>query len=404
MTKLGLEDLPVGGKKVLMRVDFNVPLDADGNIADSTRIVAALPSINFVLNQGGSLILMSHLGRPRNEPNPELSLAPIAHFLQQLLNRPVVMAPDCIGEKVEELASQLKPGDILLLENLRFHRAETHPEEDPSFAKALAKLGDFYVDDAFGAAHREHSSTYTITDYFPGKAAAGLLLEKEISILGGLLTNPQRPFYALLGGAKISTKMGVVKSLLASADRLIIGGGMAFTFLKAKGIAVGNSLVEEEFIPLAEELMKENEGKIVLPIDCLAAEECSEDAPALVADFSERGIPEGYQGLDIGPKTIEHFSELLGEAKTVLWNGPLGVYEFDRFAKGTITIATRLGNLKGVVTVVGGGDLIAALNQADVSESMTHISTGGGATLEYLEYGTLPAIEALSEKERPLLI
>lgn len=401
MPKLGLKDLPIGGKKVLMRVDFNVPLDAEGNIADSTRIVSALPSINFVLNKGGSLILMSHLGRPRNEQTPELSLAPIAHFLQQLLNRPVLMAPDCIGEKVEELASQLKPGEILLLENLRFHRAETHPEEDPSFAEALAKLGDFYVDDAFGAAHRKHSSTYTITPYFPEKAAAGLLLEKEIAMLGKVLTNPTRPFYAILGGSKISSKIGVVKSLLDRVDRLLIGGAMAYTFLKAKGISIGNSPIEEELIPLAEALLKENEAKITLPLDCLAAQLCSEDAPALVADFSERGIPGMYQGLDIGPKTIEYFSELLGEAKTVFWNGPLGVYEFDRFAKGTITLAKRLGNLKELITVVGGGDLIAALKQAGVSEEITHISTGGGATLEYLEYGTLPAIEALSEKQSP---
>lgn len=403
MTKLCLEDLAIEGKKVIMRVDFNVPLDGEGNVADATRIEASLPSIKYILEHGGSLILMSHLGRPRNEPNPDLSLAPVAKVLEGLIDHPVNMAPDCVGEKVEELAANLKKGDVLLLENLRFHRAETHPDEDPHFAKQLASYADYYVNDAFGTAHRKHSSTYTIAEFFPGKAAAGYLLQNEIHFLGEILHNPKRPFFALLGGAKISTKFGVVKALLEKADKLLIGGGMAYTFLKARGHKIGNSLYEADFLDLAKELLETVGQKIILPRDALIAETVSEEAPVKLVDFSEADIPEGYQGLDIGPQTIERFSHALGEAKTVLWNGPLGVYELERFAKGTHTLAARLGSLD-VVSIVGGGDLIAALNQAGVSDKITHISTGGGATLEYLEHGTLPCIEVLSEKTvaRPL--
>ncbi len=396
MEKLSIENLELTGKKVLMRVDLNVPLDSDNTVADTTRIEAALPSIQHVLDQGGTLILMSHLGRPQNAPDPELSLTPVAKVLTALLNRPVQMAPDCIGEKVEELVDNLTTGDVLLLENLRFHRAETHPEEDPTFAKELARYGDVYINDAFGTAHRKHSSTYTIARYFPGKAAAGFLLKKEMHFLGDMLIHPSRPFYALLGGAKISTKIGVVKSLLQKADRLLIGGGMSYTFLKAKGHAVGNSLVEDELIPLAKELLETAGEKIVLPVDVLVAKECSEAAPLKLVDLRQKGIPDGYEGLDMGPQTLELFSEVLGEAKTILWNGPVGVYELDRFAKGTITLARRIGELPAI-SVVGGGDLIAALNQAEVSDQITHVSTGGGAALEYLQYGTLPGIEVLSE-------
>ncbi|MCH9627575.1 MAG: Bifunctional PGK/TIM [Chlamydiales bacterium] len=395
MEKLFIDNVDLTGKKVLMRVDFNVPLDSEGNVADATRIEAALPSIQYVLDQGGALILMSHLGRPQNAPDPALSLAPIAKVLAALLNRPVEMAPNCIGEKVQERVQSLSPGDILLLENLRFHRAETHPEEDPTFAKELASYGDIYVNDAFGTAHRKHSSTYTIAQYFPSRAAAGFLLKKEIHFLGDMLTHPSRPFYALLGGAKISTKIGIIKNLLQKADRLLIGGGMSYTFLKAQGHVIGNSLVEEELIPLAKELLETAGEKIVLPRDILVAKECSEEAPAKLIDLHQEEIPDGYEGLDMGPQTIELFSELLGEAKTLLWNGPVGVYELKRFAKGTITLARRIGELNAI-SLVGGGDLIAALNQAEVSDQITHVSTGGGAALEYLEYGTLPGIEALS--------
>ncbi|MCC5832555.1 MAG: phosphoglycerate kinase [Chlamydiales bacterium] len=401
MEKLFIEDLSIEGKKVIMRVDFNVPLDGEGNVTDATRIEAALPSIRYVIEKGGALILMSHLGRPRNEPNPALSLKPVAKVLEALIERPVKMASDCIGEEVREAAMKLKKGEVLLLENLRFHRAETHPDEDRDFAKELASLADLYVNDAFGAAHRKHSSTYAITSFFPGKAAAGYLLEKEIRFLGKTLQSPKRPFYALLGGAKISTKIGVVKSLLQKADRLLIGGGMAYTFLKARGHGIGKSLFEPEFLELAKDLLKEGGEKIILPRDAIAAQECSEEASIKLIDFSEGDIPEGYEAFDIGPKTIERFSHALSEARTVMWNGPVGVYELERFAKGTKTLAARLGELDAD-TIVGGGDLIAALKETGMSENITHLSTGGGATLEFLEQGTLPCIEALSEKNAGL--
>ncbi|NGX60594.1 MAG: Bifunctional PGK/TIM [Chlamydiae bacterium] len=394
MEVLGIEELPIEGKKVLMRVDFNVPLDGEGNISDPTRIEAALPSIRYVLARGGILILMSHLGRPRNEPNPELSLAPVAKDLGALLRKQVIMAPDCIGEEIEKLVASLKTGEVLLLENLRFHRAETHPEEDPTFAQKLAKLADLYINDAFGTAHREHSSTYTITKYFPGKAAAGFLLEKEIRYLGEMLENPKRPFYAILGGAKISTKLGVLRRLLEKVDRLFLGGGMAYTFLKAEGREVGNSLVEEPLIPLASEILNEHREKIVLPLDVLAAEECTEEAPIKVCEVKE-GIPAGFEGLDIGPKTIETYSQKLSEAKTILWNGPLGVFELDPFAKGTLAILHAITR-GDAITILGGGDLVAATKKTEVGEQVTHLSTGGGATLEYLEKGSLPALSALT--------
>jgi len=396
MTKLFIEDLDIKGKKVLLRADFNVPLDGDGNISDSTRIEATLPSIQYVLDQGGSLILMSHLGRPHGEPHPELSLAPVATFLSAVLNRPVKLGVNSVGERVREQVEALQPGDVLLLENLRFHRAEEHPEEDPHFAKELASFGDSYIDDAFGCAHRKHSSIYTITQYFPGRAAAGYLLEKEIRFLGETLTHPKRPFFAIMGGAKISTKIGVLKALLQKVDKLLIGGGMAYTFLKAQGLPIGDSLVEEDLAPLAEELLKNHSSQIVLPLDFLTATACSEEAPSKLVTQNQ-GIPAGYQGLDIGPQTVELFKKTLIEAQTILWNGPLGVYEFDRFAQGTLSIAKFLATLKAT-TVIGGGDLIAAVHRAGVADKITHISTGGGATLEYLEYGTLPGIEALSEK------
>ncbi len=401
MPKLFIEDLPIRGKKVLVRVDFNVPLDSDLNVVDTTRIEAALPSIRYILNQGGILILMSHLGRPRNEPNPELSLAPVAKMLSVLLEKPVQIASDCVGNSVKEKIDSLLQGEILLLENLRFHRAEMHPDEDPEFAKELASFADLYVNDAFGSAHRKHSSTYTIARYFPNGAAAGYLLEKEIHFLGEILSNPKRPFYALIGGAKISTKIGVMKSLLKIVDRLLIGGGMSYTFLKAKGLKIGDSIYEEELLPLAKEMMEAYREKLMFPVDILAAKECSDDALTRVVSVEE-GIPDGYQGLDIGPKTIELFSKTLQNGGTVLWNGPLGVYEFESFAKGTYALAQTVAAIPAA-TIVGGGDLIAALKDTGMIEKITHVSTGGGATLEYLEFGTLPAIEALSEKGLPIL-
>lgn len=396
MTKLFIEDLDFKGKKVLLRADFNVPLDGDGNISDTTRIEATLPSIRYVLDQGGALILMSHLGRPRGEAHPQLSLAPVATALSAILETPVTLAANCIGEKVRDQVDALKPGEVMLLENLRFHRAEEHPEEDPDFAKELASYASCYINDAFGAAHRKHSSTYTITQYFPRQAAAGYLLENEIRFLGETLSHPSHPFYAIIGGAKISSKIGVIKALLKKVDRLLIGGGMAYTFLKARGMSIGDSLFENDLVPLAEQLLKEHGSQIVLPLDFLAATECSEEAPSKHVS-SETGIPQGYQGLDIGPQTIELFKQTLSDARTVLWNGPLGVYEFEHFAGGTLAIARYLATLRAT-TIVGGGDSLAAIKDAEVSDKITHLSTGGGATLEYIEYGTLPGIEALSEK------
>jgi phosphoglycerate kinase len=400
MAKLFIEDLSVNRKKVLLRTDFNVPLDSDLNVADPTRIEATLPSIRYILDHGGIPIMMSHLGRPYNEPHPELSLAPVAKVLSALLEKNVEIAPNCIGERVQERVDALKPGSLLLLENLRFHRAEEHPDEDPSFAQQLASYGDLYVNDAFGTAHRKHSSIYTLPRYFPGKAAAGYLMEKEIKFLGEALSRPERPFFALIGGAKISTKIGVIRSLLTKVDRLIIAGAMAYTFLKAQKLEIGDSLVEEGLVPLADEILKEFGEKILLPIDCLAATECSEDAPVKTMKFAE-GIPKGYAGFDIGPLSIQLFNNTLSRAKTLLWNGPFGVYELDRFAQGTIAIANSLAKLPAY-KIVGGGDLIAAIRQAGVLDQMTHVSTGGGATLEYIEFGTLPGIEALSEKEGSL--
>lgn len=394
--KLFIEDLPIKNKKILMRVDFNVPLDGDGYVTDATRLEASLPSMNYVLSQGGALILMSHLGRPQNAPTPALSLSHILAPLQTILNRKVTLAPDCVGPAVEKLAQSLQPGQVLLLENLRFHRAETHPEESPEFAEALARLGDLYVNDAFGTAHREHSSTYTITTYFAGKAAAGYLLEKEARFLGQVLESPKHPFIALLGGAKISTKMGVLHSLLKKVDTLLIGGGMAYTFLKAKGLQIGNSIYEEDFIELAKEILARYGTKVVLPTDFVCAKACSEDATTKIFNI-QNGIAADFQGLDIGPATRENFKKILQTAKTVLWNGPLGVYELKPFAQGTEEIGRFCGQLKAT-TLAGGGDLLAALNQVGVAKSFSHLSTGGGATLEFIEYGTLPGIEALSDK------
>lgn len=397
-TKLSLADLPVKAKKVLMRVDFNVPLDKNGKITDNTRIVASLPSIQYVLDNGGAVILMSHLGRPKGKSSPELSLKPCAEALSKLLGKQVKMAPDCIGEETVKMVQALKPGEVLLLENLRFHKGEEYPEQDPEFVKQLAKLGDVYVNDAFGTAHRPHASTTIIGLYFIGKAAAGFLLEKEIQFLGSHLSNPQKPFCAIIGGAKISTKLGVIQSLMKKADILLIGGGMAYTFLKAQGISIGDSIHEDDYLEKAKSILesaKTSKVKIVLPQDIVVAKEIKAGAESRIVD-SKNGIPDGFQGVDIGPKSIQQFSEELKQAQTLLWNGPLGVFEIPEFARGTEAIARAVANLKAT-TIVGGGDSIAALQKAGVADSITHLSTGGGASLEYIEYGTLPGIEALSE-------
>lgn len=397
--KLSLKDLNVKNKKVLMRVDFNVPMDKNGNITDDTRIKASLPSIQYVLNNGGSLILMSHLGRPKDKRVPELSLAPCAKRLSDLIGKPVIMAPDSVGSAVEELAKKLKPGQIILLENLRFHRGEEHPEEDPQFVKQLAKLGDLYVNDAFGTAHRSHASTAEIAEYFPNKAAAGFLMEKEIEFLGNAVLSPKRPFYALIGGAKISTKIGVLTSLLKKVDVLMIGGGMAYTFFKAQGIAIGDSICEDDLLDKARQVIDESRKcgvKLLLPLDNVIADKLDKDANTQIVD-SRNGIPAGFQGVDIGPKTIQQYSEELKKAATILWNGPFGVFEIGKFAKGTKAIADTIANVKAT-TIVGGGDSIAALQDAGVMDNITHVSTGGGASLEYIEFGKLPGIEVLSNK------
>lgn len=399
MTKLLLHDLPVKGKKVLMRVDFNVPLDDKKNITDDTRITATLPSIRFVLDNGGALILMSHLGRPKDKVVPDLSLKPCAKRLSELLGREVLFAPDCVGPEVEKMAAALKPGQVLLLENLRFHHGEENPDEDPGFVKQLAKLGDVYVDDAFGTAHRAHASTEAVARLFPGKAAAGFLLEKEIQFLGAALTHPKHPFVAIIGGAKISTKCGIIEALMKKADVVLIGGGMAYTFLKAKGIPIGKSIHEDDFLDKARQLMEMSGkkcGKLVLPKDIVIAQEPKAGSPSRIVK-SANGIPEGYEGVGIGPETIDEYTIELKKASTVLWNGPLGVFEVPEFAKGTNAIAHVLSGLKAT-TIVGGGDSIAAVQAAGVADKISHMSTGGGASLEYIEFGTLPGIEILTDK------
>lgn len=395
--KLSLTNLPIKGKKVLMRVDFNVPLNKEGKITDNTRIKAALPSIQYVLDNGGSVILMSHLGRPKNRKTPEFSLAPIAKELSQLIGKPVTMAPDCIGENVKELARTLQPGQILLLENLRFHEGEENPEKDIQFVKELASLGDVYVNDAFGTAHRSHASTAVIADYFPDKAAAGFLVEKELEYLGKALIEPKKPFYAIIGGAKVSSKIGVLKALINKVDVLLIGGGMAYTFFKAQGISIGNSLHEDDYLEEARAILSsaaQKGVKILLPVDTVVADKIAPDAKTSIVD-SAKGIPDNTEGVDIGPKTIELFSNELKNASTILWNGPLGVFEIPAFATGTMEIARLIAGLRAT-SIVGGGDSVAALQAAGLADKVSHVSTGGGATLEFIEFGTLPGIEALS--------
>lgn len=399
MAKLQMQDLNLQGKKVLLRVDFNVPLNQDHSIADDTRIRESLPSIQYILQAGGSVILMSHLGRPKGSFDSQFSLAPCAKALSKLLGIPVLMAKDCIGENVEKMAKGLNSGQVLLLENLRFHSAEENPFLDPTFAEQLASLGDIYVNDAFGTAHRRHSSTATITQYFPGKAAAGFLMQKELHFLGSLL-NPKQPFYAIIGGAKISTKMGTLKSLLAKAQGIFIGGGMSFTFFLAQGFKIGNSIHEEDQVPVAAEFLKEcNEKKIscFLPKDLIIANAFGDDAQSQCI-IASQGIPDGWQGMDIGPQTRMEWSKSLKNAATVFWNGPLGVFEFPHFAKGTEQIAKTLSTLNAT-TIVGGGDSVSAIHQLGLGSSFTHVSTGGGASLEFIEYGNLPGIDALSDKE-----
>ncbi len=397
--KLTIQDLVLAGKKVLIRVDFNVPLNKDGTIADDTRIKESIPTIQHALQQGAAVILMSHLGRPKSKKDVQYSLGICAKKLSQLISAPVLFATDCIGKDVEKMVQDLKGGQVLLLENLRFYPSEEDPSLDPNFAKELSKFGDFYVNDAFGTAHRKHSSTAVIAQYFPAKAAMGLLMQKEIQHLEPLLTNPQHPFFVLIGGAKISSKIGILKSLMKKVDALYVGGGMAFTFMKAKGIEIGDSIFEETSLLEAENLMKECQAKKIplnFPVDIVIADGFRNDATFKTVQAHE-GIPKGWIGMDIGPETIQAWSEDFQKAATLFWNGPVGVFEFAHFANGTQVMAKTIADLKAT-TIVGGGDSAHAINLLGLSAKFKHVSTGGGASLEYLELGKLPGIEALSDK------
>lgn len=386
--KLTLKDLSLGNKRVLMRVDFNVPIE-NGQIEDDSRIHAAIPSIEYVLKHGGSLILMSHLGRPKGKPDPSMSLKPVAKRLSEILKKPIQMANDSIGPDVEKMAKGLMPGHIMMLENLRFHVGEENPAKDPDFTKELSKLGNVYVNDAFGTAHREHASTALIAKYFPKQSAMGFLMEKELKALGPLLDNPERPFYALIGGAKVSSKIGILKKLLTHVDAIFIGGGMAFTFLKEKGIPVGESICEDP--NLIKDFPKD---KLHLPIDLVIADKFENSAKTQTISV-DQGIPDGWHGMDIGPKTIAEWDQKLKNAKTVFWNGPVGVYEMSNFEKGTHAIADFLAK-SNAKTFVGGGNSVSAIQQIGLADQFTHLSTGGGASLEFLELGHLPGIDALT--------
>jgi phosphoglycerate kinase len=397
MEKLTIDDLKLKDKKVLVRVDFNVPLNEKCEVTDDTRIVESLPTIKKILQDGGKAILMSHLGRPKGK-DPKLSLAPVAKRLEKLLGKPVKFVNDCIGPEVEKAVSELKSGECLLLENLRFYPEEE--KNNPDFAKKLASLGEIYINDAFGTAHRAHASTEGVTKYFK-QCAAGYLMQKELKYLGMALTNPKRPFVAILGGAKISGKIDVITNLLDKVDALLIGGGMAFTFDKALGKEIGKSLLEPDKIDLAKDILKkagEKKVNLKLPDDFVVAPEAKEEAPSKIVD--KNNIPQDWQGLDIGPKTLEQFSRELDKAKTVVWNGPMGVFEVKKFAQGTVKIAEELAKIsaKGATTIVGGGDSAAAVAKAGLEKKLTHISTGGGASLEFLEGKTLPGVAALTDK------
>lgn len=395
MAKKTIEDVNVQGKRVLVRVDYNVPLTPEGTVADDKRIVAALPTVKYLLEHGARVILCSHLGRPKGTVKPEFSLKPVAARLSELLpGVKIDFASDCIGEEAKEKAMALQDGQILLLENLRFHKEEE--KNDPEFAKELASLAEIYVSDAFGTVHRAHASTAGVAAYLP--AVAGFLIGKELSIMGQALEDPQRPFVAILGGAKVADKIGVIKNLLQKCDSLIIGGGMAYTFFAAQGYGIGDSLLDKDSIGLAKDLMAEAESrgvKLLLPVDTVVAKEFAADAEHKTVKVNE--IPDGWQGLDIGEESRKLFAGVIESAKTVIWNGPMGVFEFPAFAKGTAAVAEACAKCQGT-TIIGGGDSASAVKKLGYADKMTHISTGGGASLEFLEGKVLPGVAALNDK------
>ncbi len=398
MNKKTLKDINFNGKRVLVRCDFNVPLDENNKITDDNRIKSSLPTINYLLNNGASVIVMSHLGRPKGEANKKYSLLPVAKRLSELLGREVIFE-DCdtvVDEKVIKSASELNPGDIMLLQNTRFRKEEEKNGE--VFSRELASLGDIFVNDAFGTAHRAHSSTAGVCSYLP--SAVGFLVEKEIEIMGNALENPIRPLTAILGGAKVSDKIAVIENLINIADNILIGGGMAYTFFKAMGYSIGTSLLEEDKVEFAKVLINKAKAKnvnLLLPVDTVAAKEFKNDTEFCTTDSDN--IPEGFMGLDIGDKTIEMFGKVINESKTIIWNGPLGVFEMDNFAKGTIAIAESIAKNSNAVSIVGGGDSAAAIEKFGLKDKITHISTGGGASLEFLEGKVLPGIEAVDNKQ-----
>lgn len=397
MRKVTIDDLNLKGKRVLVRVDFNVPIE-NGKVADDTRIREALPTIKKIISEGGKVILMSHLGRPKGGFDPKYSLKPVAEHLSNLLGMTVKFAPDCIGEEVKKMVNELGEGEVLLLENVRFHPEEE--KNDENFARELASLADVYVNDAFGSAHRAHASTEGVAK-FVSETAIGYLMQKEVEYLSRAVSNPEKPYVAILGGAKVSDKIQVIKNLMDKVDAFLIGGGMANTFLKAKGFEVGKSLVEEDKIELAKEILNEAEKrniKFVLPVDCVIADKFSNDANFEIVPVSN--VKPDWMILDIGPETVKLFSNVLKDAKTVVWNGPMGVFEFENFSKGTFEIAKVLAEItsKGAITIVGGGDSASAISKSGLADKVSHVSTGGGASLEFLEGKILPGIAAIKDK------